>query len=140
MRLSDKILEYSSFTDPDECWIWERGTNSVGYGQLRWKGRLWLVHRLVWQLTVKGLKTSDKMDHLCRNTLCFNPDHLEVVDDQTNIRRANGWTQDEEDRWYCTKNHLVEGPNLKLRKGRRESTGTCKLCYNEFMRVSRGYE
>ena len=67
------------------CWLWQ-GSNQKGYGV--YSGQR--VHRLAYELA-KGLIPSHlQVDHLCRVRLCANPDHLEAVTSQENIRRGAG--------------------------------------------------
>lgn len=66
-----------------ECWIWTgairaRGANGTGepYGGIRYQGRVWLVHRLAYTLAVGPIPAGMMIDHSCRRTLCFRPEHL----------------------------------------------------------------
>ena len=66
------------------CWEWTGSrrpgrASSVGYGQMRFEGRNYFTHRLAYQLWVGPIPDGLTIDHLCRNTLCFNPAHLEAV-------------------------------------------------------------
>lgn len=79
-------------SDPNGCWPWTAGTNAVGYGKIAdGVGRLVGAHRLAYEL-VKGPIREEGVviDHLCRNTLCCNPDHLEAVTYRENYIRGNG--------------------------------------------------
>jgi hypothetical protein len=38
-------------------------------------------------LLIEPLASGHALDHLCRNTLCVRPDHLEPVSDDENTRR-----------------------------------------------------
>jgi hypothetical protein len=61
------------------------------------------------------------VDHLCENTLCFNPAHLEPVTHQENIRRASkvgGKT-------HCTHQHAYTPTNTYVTPaGARH----CRIC------------
>lgn len=73
---------------PDACWIWLRSLNSVGYGVLHVTGnRHEFSHRYAWELANGTIAPGMTIDHLCYETLCCNPRHLEVVTLQENIRR-----------------------------------------------------
>ena len=79
------------------CWNWhgsgsgktyDRESGTGGYGQLRVQGKSWMAHR--WSYEKKNkivLTTEDTLDHLCRNTRCVNPDHLEKVSLVENTKR-----------------------------------------------------
>ena len=66
------------------CWNWTGPT--VGpYGKRSGK----LAHRVVFELLVGDIPEGLELDHLCRNTLCVNPDHLEPVTRAENMRRRS---------------------------------------------------
>lgn len=59
------------------CWEWQKSCNSAGYGQLTENKKYWLAHRYAYTCT-NTLRDEDVVRHLCHNTKCCNPDHLEV--------------------------------------------------------------
>jgi len=96
--LTDKIIQrfhskYARSTVEDQCWNWT-GTVSRGYGRLS-IGKLWFkAHRISYYLHHKELPTDLTIDHLCKNTLCVNPAHLEPVTSEENLsRRKRDWSQ-----------------------------------------------
>lgn len=53
-----------------------------------------MVHRWAYEhYTKMSLTPEDTLDHLCRNTRCCNPQHLELVSRSENIERANLYNQ-----------------------------------------------
>lgn len=64
-------------------------TDSRGYGQIRFDGKLWRAHRLAW--CVAGRELPPKpfiLRHRCHNRRCVNVDHLEVGTHRDNLRDA----------------------------------------------------
>lgn len=73
------------------CCEWHGWNNGEGHGKFRHLGKIVYVHRhsLMLMNPELKLKTSDYVDHRCRNRACWNPHHLEAVDPWTNIQRGD---------------------------------------------------
>lgn len=69
------------------CWEWQR-SGYDGYGNVRAAGRSWKAHILYYTLLRGEVPAGHTLDHLCRNTNCVNPDHLEPVTQTENVRRG----------------------------------------------------
>src|SRR5262245_55497325 len=72
------------------CWEWQGWRDHRGYGKATAVGRRgkdW-AHRVAYQLFTGPIPDGLTLDHLCRNTGCVNPEHLEPVSLAENIRRA----------------------------------------------------
>ncbi|WP_282793689.1 HNH endonuclease signature motif containing protein [Streptomyces sp. CC224B] len=91
-RLMGKCTE-----DEAGCWVWKgsapggqnrRRSGARRYGDISYRGRQVVVHRLAYSLMVADIPDGLELDHLCRNTLCVRPDHLEPVTGAENLRRA----------------------------------------------------
>lgn len=68
------------------CWNW-LGYCPRRYGVLSYQGQNINAH-VFFYLTLKGeIPDGLEPDHLCRNKLCVNPDHLEPVTHAENMRR-----------------------------------------------------
>lgn len=86
------------------CWNWNGRINKQGYGRVSFEGVLSLAHRAVYEELVGLIPAGLVIDHLCRNTLCVNPDHLEPVTQAENQRRGlNGVLAPDPD--YCRYGH-----------------------------------
>lgn len=72
------------------CWIWT-GTLNGKYGNFNLSigGRNQvLAHRISFLLADGVIPKGFELDHLCRNTICVKPKHLEAVTHAENIRRS----------------------------------------------------
>jgi HNH endonuclease len=72
------------------CWIWQGGRNTDGrYGRAvpSLGGKMTAAHRIYWERENGPIPEGLVIDHLCRNGLCVNPAHLEVVTQAENNRR-----------------------------------------------------
>lgn len=63
--------------DSNGCHVWLRSCNSAGYAQKTIQGQYWTLHRYIYSLKDPSLTRNDIVRHLCHNTKCINPDHLE---------------------------------------------------------------
>ena len=90
------------------CWLWQATKDRKGYGQF-WDRRVVHAHRWVWERLREPIPNGLTIDHLCCVTSCVNPDHMEVVTTQENIRRGrrhNG------NKTHCPQGHPYSGSNL----------------------------
>ena len=71
-----RILSSLELSLESECWVWQRSTNSAGYGQLTVDKRYWLAHRYSYYLHSGLIESSVLIRHLCHNSRCVNPAHL----------------------------------------------------------------
>ena len=81
---------------PDECWEWQLSLMGKGYGQLVYKQKHYLTHRLAFFLT-HGFWPKGILMHSCDNRSCCNPRHLCDATHQANnddmIRKGRAWWQ-----------------------------------------------
>jgi hypothetical protein len=86
----DTLTELFSRTiELGACRLWQGARVSGGYGSLKYKGRTVSAHRLAWQFANGSIPEGLELDHLCRVRHCINPDHLEAVTPQENVRRGH---------------------------------------------------
>ena len=85
---------------PESCWEWQAARNWRGYGRFAVKRVEIGAHRVAYMMDVGPIPDGLHLDHLCRNTSCVNPAHLEAVSGKRHCRtcmreymrewRANG--------------------------------------------------
>ena len=112
---------------PDPCWVWN-GAISGGYGSA-WDGQqvVW-AHRLAYQMAHGPIPDGMTIDHaVCRNTLCVNPAHLELVTRSENAARGNRHRIS----IACKHGHLLLGDNLGTASNGRRYCRTCKAEANK---------
>lgn len=73
---------------PAGCWLWTGHTILNGYGQVYHDGRSQMIHRIVYAAAKGAIPQGLDLDHLCRNRLCVNPDHLDPVTNRENAIRG----------------------------------------------------
>lgn len=71
------------------CWVWQHYKDRKGYGVIKRKGKGYRAHRHIYEQHRGKIPEGLQLDHLCRNTSCVNPDHLEPVTNAENTRRSS---------------------------------------------------
>ena len=100
---------------PDACWTWLACRRS-GYG-LFWVGGKGLqAHRVAYELLVGPIPEGLSIDHLCRNTGCVNPAHLEPVTHKENVLRGVGQMAVNARKTHCLRGHLFDEENTYVAK------------------------
>ena len=71
-----------------DCWRWTGARNPKGYGSVaNGEGGSKLAHRASYELLVGPIPEGLTIDHLCLNTSCVNPEHMEPVTRSENSAR-----------------------------------------------------
>ena len=96
-------IENGSIPEPNSgCLLWIKNINNNGYGMVNYNGKRYLAHRLNYELTKSPIPDGLELDHLCRTPNCINPDHLEPVTHEINMKRSS----------HATKTHCKNGDEL----------------------------
>jgi HNH endonuclease len=86
----NRLLSRVKFTDAG-CWEWTgaiTGGECGGYPCIRIDGHTLGAHRVSYALFKGEIPDGLEPDHTCKNRKCINPDHLEAVTHQVNVRRG----------------------------------------------------
>ena len=90
-KLSDSVIRRFNnkpTVSVDGCTIWTDGNGRYGRFYIDYKQ--YFAHRIAVVIaTGADIAPDMDVDHLCRNTKCVNPDHLEAVTHIENIMRGN---------------------------------------------------
>jgi len=141
-HLTDTLMaNFFALTEPqaDGCLLWIGHLTCDGYGKFTVKRASRSAHRvaLTWANGV-SVDPDLEVDHLCRNRACVNPEHLEEVSHQENMRRSHTPTGETmravAATGACASGHDMSAPNAWLiwPSGR-----ACRLCNRERGRVRR---
>ena len=113
-----------------DCWLWQGAIGKHGYGTFTVKRpdggtRFWRAHRFAYELLVGPIPEGMFLDHLCRNTACVNPAHLEPVDARENTRRGLRGALPT----HCVNGHRWTPENTYIQKtGNRVGRRWCRQC------------
>lgn len=119
-RFEDKIDKTG------DCWLWQGAKNVNGYGTIQRAGKRLYAHRVSYETYVGPISEGAVIDHLCRVHACVRPEHLEAVQQHTNVLRGVGPTAVNASKVKCIRGHLLNGDNLYI----IQATGyrQCKTC------------
>jgi hypothetical protein len=111
------------------CWTWTAGQLNGGYGQFKLSAdSVVSAHRFAYELVRGPIPDGLTIDHLCKNRLCVNPEHLEAVTMGDNIRRA---TSSNREKTHCANGHEYNSENTIFTKQRGNAKHRiCKICRN----------
>lgn len=116
-----------------DCLVWTGTVLQNGYGTMRVHYRREYVHRISYELAKGPIPTGLHIDHLCRNTRCVEPSHLEAVTPGENTRRAAPYRKPvvhvKPER--CSKGHEMTEENTY----RPERGWKCRTCMREWRRA-----
>lgn len=107
------------------CWIWLGDTSDRGYGHVNYQKRKYLAHRAVYTILVGPIPKGLTLDHLCRNTSCVNPKHIEPVTQRENVLRGIGVTAQNARKKLCKRGHPFSKENTYTLGGYWRE---CKVC------------
>lgn len=113
---ADEIRFFAKVQRVGECWNWTGSKHPRGYGHYRLKGRTLRAHRVMfeWFYGPEAAEGLD-VDHLCRNTSCVNPVHLEAVTHAKNVKRGETGKYPYGHRTHCDKGHEFTPGNTRRR-------------------------
>jgi hypothetical protein len=109
------------------CWLWT-GTTIRGYGSFRMGRKNLLAHRVAYLDGGRSNQIPEGfvVDHLCRNSLCVNPRHLEPVEHGENVARGR---RGRAAVTHCPNGHAYDDSNtIWLQRGERQYR-RCRACF-----------
>lgn len=114
------------------CWNWTGTMRGNGYGRLKVGSRYTgdrrdeEAHRFSYEMHKGRIPDGLQLDHLCRNTLCVNPDHLEAVTARVNTLRSENPAAKNARKTRCPKGHELAGDNLYVSRDGQRGCRTCR--------------
>lgn len=124
-----ELYVFSQLIPIGECLVWAGHKDPFGYGCVTRHKKTLRVHRLVYKLIKGKIPKKKVLDHLCRNTSCANPDHLEPVTDRENLMRGQGLAAQYAKRTHCKNGHEFNKANTYHEPSKRSKNARrCRMC------------
>ncbi len=94
-----------------ECWEWQwsRAGRGLLYGSALWNGKQTTAHRVAYQYWVGNIPKDMTVDHICRNTLCVNPQHLQILSRADNTMAGTCPPAINARKTECKRGHTFDG-------------------------------
>lgn len=123
------------------CWLFGGSKNTWGYGQISYRNKRWMVHRLVYTLKIGPIPPDGDhgrsiLCHTCDEPACVNPYHMWVGTEKDNMKdaaRKKRWPR--QHKTHCKRGHPLSGDNLRINKTMRQ----CVACERGRHRVEIGW-
>lgn len=74
----------------EDCWLWTGYIRKDGYGTISFKCRRYAAHRVAYEIANGEIPEGLRVDHICHNPPCVNPDHLRLVTIKQNAENYDG--------------------------------------------------
>lgn len=117
------------------CWIWTGARGAAltehPYGIFKGEDRVVLAHRWSYEHFVGPIPDGHVIDHLCKVTLCVNPEHLQAVTQKTNLRRGDTFQARNAAKTHCPAGHTYDEANTRFKTSRGVTRRVCKKCEAE---------
>lgn len=107
-----------------DCWEWTGCITPGGYGKVGVRAKTTYAHRYSYTLAKGPIPDGLVLDHLCKNTRCVRPDHLEAVTTRENVLRSDNFAAHEARKTECIHGHPFDDENTYWWQGHRY----CRTC------------
>lgn len=125
--MSDEDRFFSKVRYSHGCWEWT-GSKRVNYGRFCVNGKEMVAHRFFYEKIAGKVPEGMQLDHLCRNRICVNPMHLEVVSARENTLRSTAVTAINASKTHCKKGHEFTPENTYIVTGYAHPRRQCREC------------
>ncbi len=102
------------------------GKNNNGYNTIKFKGRTYLVHRLMYIWANGEVPDGLEVHHVCNNPGCINPAHLRAVTHRENVLLGTSPAAAQSRQTHCIHGHELIGDNLLIEKDGHRRCLACK--------------
>jgi hypothetical protein len=120
-------LMFRTAAVPSGCWEWRGWVGPHGYGTIAadGSGPTLRAHRVSYEYFIGPIPEGFQLDHLCHNTRCVNPEHLEAVTAEVNCERRRRQNQ-HDGKPACLRGHAFTVENAAIDRSGHRRCRTCR--------------
>lgn len=112
---------------PSGHWMWTGAVSSEGrYGAATFEKRVRPAHVVAWLLFRGTYPEGWDIDHLCRKTLCVNPEHLQPKTHRNNVLVGDSPQAINAAKTHCIRNHEFTPENTYVPKAGGRQCIACR--------------
>jgi hypothetical protein len=127
--LLEKLFVQSAGYSKDDCWEWPGYKDKDGYGRTHVDGKHITAHAAMYIMIIGPIPNSLILDHVCNNTSCVNPWHLEPKTQRENVLRSKtGLSANNARKTACKDGHPFDEKNTRYKHGPYGVIRTCRIC------------
>jgi hypothetical protein len=123
-NIKDIFLERIEMIPFHTCWEWTGSKDIEGYGRFGFNYKTFKAHRFSYQFFNGTIPDQYVINHICKNTSCVNPKHLQAITSRHNVLIGNGACAVNSRRIKCKNGHDFDS----FINGHR----ACKQCVNYY--------
>jgi len=118
----------------DGCWLWTGAHKPSGYGDIWYRNRPQIAHRVSWQIYHGAIPKELHVLHSCDIPSCVNPAHLFLGTAKDNaadcIRKGRFVFHRPPMKDVCKRGHKYIGDNIRIRQYKGRIYRVCRSCSN----------
>jgi hypothetical protein len=121
LTIDERIRALS--TEEGGCLVYNGQRSRDGYGRIFYKGKRYMVHRVMWEIMRGPIPEGMQLDHkVCDNEPCWNPDHLEVSTPRVNVLRSGNPAAQNAQKTHCINGHEFTEETTVIRFHKKRGT------------------
>lgn len=138
----ERFMRYIRISE-NGCWNWTgyikrpyKPKKDLPYGHFSVESKPVRAHRWAYEYFIGRIPKDLELDHLCKNTICVNPKHLEPVTRKVNFERSDAISKINGMKTHCKRGHEFTPENTyKIKNKNRENPSRmCRTCQNALRR------